>query len=315
MKKNLPPCVYLKHGSFWYVKRGKWTNLGPEEGPALAEHARLVGEPVGGMAGLVDEALAFIKDEVKASTHEQYLGVAEVIKRKLADFSPEQVKPVHINRIKKSLKDKPNYANRVLSVLRRVFNFALDEERIDSNPAIGITRYPEAKRTRLITLDEWIAIYWCAGERLRAIMRIEYLTGQRIGDVLGVTMDQMTTAGIQFDQGKTGAKLTVKWTPELRHAVADAKELLDGRPSLTLFRSRAGGSPNYRSVHEQWARACALAGVEDARPNDQRAQSATATKKQGKNATTLLGHTSERMTDRYIRDRQRPEAEGPSFVH
>lgn len=310
---KLPPCVYLKHGSYWYVKRGKWTNLGQDEAGALKEHARLVAEPPGGMAGLVDEALAFIKDEVKPSTFEQYLGVGRVIKRKLADFSPEQVKPVHVMGIKKSLKATPNYANRVMSVLRRIFDYALGEERIDSNPAIGITRYPEPKRTRLITIDEWIAIYWCAGSRLQAIMRLEYLTGQRIRDVLEIPLDRLTSRGIEFDQGKTGAKLTVRWSPDLRAAVEDAKALLDGRPSLTLFRSAAGGSPDYRSVHEQWARACNLAGVEDARPNDQRAQSATATKKQGKNATALLGHTNERMTDRYLRDRDRPEAEGPHF--
>lgn len=314
MKKNLPPCVYLKHGSYWYVKAKKWHKLGKDLGPALAEYGRILGAPVGGMAELVDEALRHPR-KIAASTLRQYRGVGEIIKRKLQDFAPEQVKPKDVMKVKQDMVSKPNMANRVLSVMRLVFDFALAEGRVDSNPAIGIKPYKEKKRTRLISLDEWIAIYWCAGERLQLIMRLAYLTGQRIGDVLSIQMEQITARGIDFDQDKTDAKLTVKWTPELKDAVRDAKAFLD-RPSLTMFRSRAGGSPDYRSVHEQWTRACALAGVKDARPNDQRAQSLTATKRQGKNATGLAGHTTEAMTRRYLRDRQRPEADGPSFsVH
>lgn len=312
--KTLPACVYLKHGAYWYVKRGVWTRLGSDLGPALAEYGRIIDAPVGGLGALVDEALAQMRPKLADSTYRQYLTASKIIKRKLKDFAPEQVKSKNIARVKKDMASTPNMANRVLTVMRLVFNYAVEEERVDFNPCYGIKPYPEAKRKRLITLDEWIAIYWCAGERLQLIMRIEFLTGQRIGDVLNIQTDRITAEGIEFDQGKTGAELTVKWSPDLRAAVAAAQELTG--PSLTLFRSRDGGAPDYRSVHEQWTRACLLAGVEDARPNDQRAQSATATKKQGKNPTALLGHTNEKMTDRYLRDRQRPSVDGPSFsVH
>lgn len=72
-----------------------------------------------------------------------------------------------------------------------------------------------------------------------------------------------------------------------------------------------GGAPDYRSVAEQWARACEAAGVDDARLNDARAMSATAAMRQGQNAQALLGHTSAAMTARYLRERGTPEVTGP----
>lgn len=312
MKKTLPPCVYYKHSAYWYVKQGKWQRLGTELGQSLAEYGNIIQAPKGGMAALVDEALKAMTG-LADSTRRQYLGAGEIIKRKLRDFAPEQVKPRDIVQVKKSMVLTPNMANRVLSVARGVFNYALADERIDYNPCVGVKPYAEKKRKRLISLDEWIAIYNEAGPRLQLIMRMQYLTGQRINDVLTIRRSQITRAGIEFDQGKTDAKLTVRWSPDLREAVGEAIALLGDAPTLTLFRGRTGKAPDYRSVHEQWARACVAAGVKDARLNDQRAQSATATKKQGKNATALLGHTNEQMTERYLRDRQRPEVDGPSF--
>jgi hypothetical protein len=47
------------------------------------------------------------------------------------------------------------------------------------------------------------------------------------------------------------------------------------------------------------------------RLNDQRAKSATDAKRQGKNPRALLGHSSEAMTERYIREREIAEVEGP----
>lgn len=313
MKKILPPCVYFKHGSYWYVKAKKWHKLGADMSTALAEYGRILGAPVGGMAALVDEALAHHKRDVAPSTFRQYQGAGEILKRKLQDFAPEQVKPRDMVRVKKDLAEHPNMANRVLTVARIAFNYALAEERVDFNPCVGVAPYKERRRERLISEDEWLAIYAKAGERLQLIMRIQFLTGQRINDVLAIRRSQLTAEGVEFDQGKTKARLTVRWSPDLRSAVNDALSLLGDAPTLTLFRGTTGKAPDYRSVHEQWTRACMEAGVEDARPNDQRAQSLTAAKRQGKNPTALAGHTSTQMTTRYLRGRERPEVEGPSF--
>lgn len=309
--RHLPPCVYFKHGTHWYVKAGKWVALGERVPDALAAYGRLVAAPTGGMVALLDEV--FNQGAWAENTRLQYRYAANVLKRKLAAFSPEQVKSKHVAAIKQSMRKTPNMANRVLSFLRLTFAYAVENQRVDSNPCIGIKRLPEAKRKRFLTDAEWRAIYAHAGPRLQIIMRLQWLTGQRINDVLTIRRSQITKAGLEFEQEKTGAKLTVRWSPELRSAVDDALTLLGEAPTLTLFRSTSGKPPDYRSVHRQWTDACLKAGVEDARPNDQRAKSLTETKRQGKDATALAGHTTEAMTERYLRDREIPEVDGPSI--
>jgi len=65
-----------------------------------------------------------------------------------------------------------------------------------------------------------------------------------------------------------------------------------------------GKTPNYRTVKLRWDNACAAAGVADAHLHDLRAVAATWAKKQGKDPTALLGHTSLAQTARYLRDRE-----------
>ncbi len=311
------PCVYLKHGAYWLVKRGVWTRIGKTLEDALAEYARRVSPAATGkFPALIETTLQHhIKAKKLAkSTGEQYRLAADILKRKFAAFdSPDQVKGRHVAKIKTDGAATPNMTNRVVSLLRTLFGYWVESQLCDGNPCVGVKRHDEGKRTRYLTDAEWWSIHAAAGPRLRAIMRVEYLTGQRIGDVLKIRRSQITDAGIEFRQQKTGARLTVRWSPALRAAVDEALALHGGVPALTLFINRKGKAPDYRSVLLQWHTAAALAKVADSRPNDPRAKAATDTKRQGKDATALLGHTNEAMTDRYLRDRETPQVEGPSF--
>src|SRR3546814_15514426 len=66
-----------------------------------------------------------------------------------------------------------------------------------------------------------------------------YLTGQRIGDVLKIERQHLLDDGIYIEQQKTGKRLVVAWTHELRPVVerangpqgqvAHMQSLLEGR--------------------------------------------------------------------------------------
>lgn len=310
--RHLPRNVYRRHSAYYYVKAGKWTRLGADLHEALARYAALYDRPQGGMSDLIDTALATILPNVSANTARQYRAAGRKLADMLAEFTPEQVRPKDVAAIKVGLASTPNMANRCLSVLRQVMHYAVEHQLIDSNPAIGIKRHTEAKRTRLVTLAEYRAIHDKAGPRLRAIMALLLLTGQRVGDVLAIKRADLTDDGIRFRQQKTDVPLVVKWTPELREAVEQAKSL-HPFASLTLFRNRMGKAPDYRTVRDQWDEACRAAGVRDARLHDLRAMSLTAARAQGKDATALAGHSSAAMTARYLRDRAGMVVEGPSF--
>lgn len=312
--RHLPPCVYHKHGAYYLVRNKTWLRLGEDLGQALGEYARLHGIPADdGMRSLIQDALPYITRGRAKSTQDQYQVAARKLQEILQEFKPQQVTQKTIVQLRRGLADTPNMANRCLTVLRLVFDYAIEEQLIDNNPCIGIKRLPEKRRDRLVERDEFSRIRAAAPPRLQLMMDISYLTGQRLMDVVKIRRSDLRADGIYFQQDKTDAKLIVAWTPQLREAVDKAKSLGGKVNAMTLFHTNRGGAPAYRTVYDQWVRACQAAGIEDTDLRDLRAMAATEAKRQGKDATALLGHASSTMTKRYLRDREVPVVQGPEM--
>lgn len=318
-KTDLPPCVYLKHGAHWYVKGGRWIRL-PKKGPstlsaALEAYAAIVEAPRGGMSKLIDDALDAMRPRIKPNSVKAYELAAKRLKEIMAEFAPDQVRGKHVAAIRKAMAKTPAMANQVITFGKQVFHYALEEqiEGVESNPFVGIRRHKQKARDRLVSADEYAAIYAKAGPRLRVIMDLCRLTGQRITAVLRIRRADLLPEGIRFPHHKTEAKRTVKWNAELRAAVDRAKALYGNVTALTLFHSRRGKPPSYSTIREQWDRACKQAGIENAHLHDLRAVAATTAKRQGKNATQLLAHTTPQQTERYLRGREEVLVEGPVF--
>lgn len=193
-------------------------------------------------------------------------------------------------------------------------NYAVDWQIVESNPCVGFRRMPEKKCDRYLSDAEYRAIYDQASESMKPIMDICYFTGQRIGDVLAIKMSDIDDEGIHFKQGKTGARLVVKMTPELKSAIESAKALPRPIRGMTLFCTFRGGRQyNYATVKGMYMEAVKRAGVERTMLHDLRAKLFTDAKKQGKYAQALGGHVTEAMTNRYIRSRATVVAEASSF--
>jgi integrase len=311
--RHLPACVHFRHGAYYYVKGAKWRPLGKDLRSALAQYATFMEAPEGSMPKLIWTVLDHLRPKLKPATVAQYTVAAKKLAVALIEFNPQDVKPRDVAEIKVGMSAHPNMANRCLSFLRQVFDYALEHGLVDSNPAIGVKRHAEKKRTRLLSQVEFDAIYAQAGERLQVVMELLRFTGQRVVDVLQIRESAILAEGIRFRQQKTDAYLTVKWTPGLTAAVARARGLQGNVRTLTLLTSRWRKAPDYRSVRDQWEVACKAAGVEDAHLHDLRAMSATRARSEGLNATKLLGHSSAKQTERYLRDREAVLVEGPSF--
>jgi integrase len=292
--------------------------LGRDLSSALAEYGRRLEEPKGGCAELIDDAFAAMRrrePKLAKSTIDQYTIAARRLKQILKNFAPSQVLPKHVAAIKLSMSATPNMGNRILSFGRQIFDYALENQVIDVNPFVGIRRHAEKKRKRLLTQAEFDAIYTNAVPRLQVTMDLLFLTAQRIEDVLHLRVSDLEEEGITFTQQKTGARLIVRWTPQLRSTVERAKALGGKVRALTLLHNRRGKAPDYRSVLLQWHTARKAAGVQDATPHDVRAMALTAMKKQkGKEAArAVAGHTSDAQTERYLRDREVPLVDGPTM--
>lgn len=313
-KRDLPPRCYLKHGAFFYVTpANKWVNLGRDRDKALQAYAAMAAKPaaVSTMPGLVDAATASLLHGRAVNTQKQYKVALARIRSIFAEFRVEDVRPKHIAAVKVEMRETPNMANRVLTLLRLLFAYAIEQQLVEWNPTLGVKPHTQHKRTRLISHDEIEKIIAVAPPRLAALIYVLRLSGQRVSDVLALRRSDVTDEGLVFVQAKTGAKLLIRWNPDLRAAIDRALALHVNIKALTVFHDKHGGPPSYHTTWEQWRTAVAKAGVPDARIHDLRAVAVTAAHRQGLDPQSLAGHTNRKMTERYIRDKMGVEAEAP----
>lgn len=312
----MPACMYQKHGAYYLVRRGKWERLDTDYQAALLAYAKKTTTAnQGGMPALIDRALAHHCKARKLSqnTVGQYQIAAERLKGIFAEFEPQQVLPKHVAAVKMELASTPNMCNRILSFLRIVFGYALEWQEVDSNPCIGISRHEESRRDRYITDAEFGALLNAASPYIRGILEMCYLTGQRIGDVLAIRLDDISDEGVAFVQEKTGAKLIVAMVPDMQAVIDRAKSLPRKTRGLTLFCSRTGRPVSYDTMKMAFRELRTKTGILDVTIHDIRAKSLTDADKEGKSAQTLGGHTDARMTARYLRGRLPKIAQAPTM--
>ena len=312
--RHLPACMYQKHGAYYLVRKGKWERLDSDYQAALMAYAKkTIGPALGGMPALIDKALAHHRKKLSVNTVKQYEVAAERLKAIFAEFEPRQVLPRHVAAVKMDLADTPNMCNRILSFLRIVFSYALEWQEVDSNPCIGIKRHEEARRDRYITDGEFSALLAASSQYIRCILEMCYLTGQRVGDVLSIRLADISDEGVAFTQEKTGAKLIVMMTDDLREVIARAKAIPRKVRPLTLFCSRGGKPVSYFSVRDAFSELRKATGIEGVTIHDIRAKSLTDADREGKSAQALGGHTDARMTARYLRGRLPKIAHAPTM--
>lgn len=310
--RNLPACVYQKHGSFYYVKKGKWLKIGSDLQAALHEYARITSLPANGLAALIEMALPHITAEVADSTAKQYRDCAHRLQKIFAEFLPDQVKHGDIVLMLDAYAKQPAVGNRLLTVLKLVFQWAMDRELIDVNPCLSIKRLKQKSRDRLISSAEYTAIYNQCAPWLQVVMELCYLTGQRIGDILSLERKDLTDDGIFFTQQKTGKRLVVRWSAELRATVERAKTISNQVAAMRYLIAGRGGKARYHSnVWKSFKTAAKKAGIKNVTLHDLRAMSGTDADRQGMDPTALLGHSSRRTTQIYLRDRRPKVVTGP----
>jgi integrase len=91
----------------------------------------------------------------------------------------------------------PIQANRTLTILRRMFNFAIGQAIIDSSPCDRVEApSAENRRDRVLSEDE-IRLLWQTLDsapmepNARRLLRLMLVTGQRRGEVLGIVADEI----------------------------------------------------------------------------------------------------------------------------
>lgn len=186
------------------------------------------------------------------------------------------------------------------NVLKRLFNIAVESEKISANPAnrAPVPKAPKG-RVRYLSAEELGKVLRACPEWLRPIVGLLVSTGARRGEMLHVKWEDVsiTRREIRLRHTKSG---------EERPAFINdlAMQVLNSMGSDAHKTKRGLLFPNVTpaQVTVAFIRACKEAGVSDFSLHDLRHHYASTLRMGGVDLHTLqklLGHSDPRMTDRY----------------
>lgn len=226
---GLPHRVYKKGPSYYYVDHNnRWHRLGRTLPDMHRELGRLLDGAPDGLTAVMDRYIADVLPKKATSTARTQAQQIERLRRAFGRMAPNTIRPVHIAQYHDARgRSAPVAANRELALMSHVMRFAVRIGRCDTNPCETIQRHPETARDRYVTNDEYNAVWERAAPHIRVIMDLAYLTGQRQGDLVGLRRDQIQGDGIHFQQGKTGRRLVIAWSNNLRAVIAAAGRLTE----------------------------------------------------------------------------------------
>ncbi|HLZ77126.1 tyrosine-type recombinase/integrase [Phenylobacterium sp.] len=202
--------------------------------------------------------------KVSPRTKDDYRGLLDKIQ---AQFGPLTLRAMadraiaqHIYEWRDSMAKSPRRADYAVQVLKVLLSWGKKRGLIEQNRAEGIGRLHSGDRRNSVWSDEQIAAFRAvASEPLRRALVLAIETGQRQGDLLALRWSAVGSNIISLTQSKTGARVAVPISNELR-------ETLDGlsRSADDHILSTAAGAPwdskgnGFRSA---WRDACKAAGV------------------------------------------------------
>ncbi len=202
----------------------------------------------------------------------------------------------------------PYHANRVLSLLSKMFSQAVRWGWRTDNPAKGVERNQEHKRQRYLSADELtrltVALADHDDQQAANIVRLLLLTGARRGEVLAVQWDQLDLqTGVWIKPGATTKQKTEHRVPLSAPARQLLRELWESAApgAVYVFPGRRGHGHRI-NVKADWAALCKAAGITGARMHDLRHTYASLLASSGLSLPiigALLGHTQASTTHRY----------------
>ena len=222
---------------------------------------------------------------------------------KVADVTFTDIDALH-----RRLNYTPYVANRVISILSKMFALAIKWGLRTDVPTRGIERNPEPPRHRYLTVDELrrlsIALTEHDDPQAANIIRLLLLTGARLGEVRAMRWEQLD---LEIGVWSKPSGMTKQKRQHRVPLSAPARQLLgdlraaapEGPPFVFPARSATG----YRaSPDKNWKALLAAAGIVDARLHDLRHTYASVLVSSGLSLPVigaLLGHSQPATTHRY----------------
>lgn len=325
---NLPPNMRARRQRsgkvFYYYDQGgrprKEIPLGPDFILAIKRYAELnISTPdVSKSVMFVDVAKRYQTEVItKKADSTQSVQLSD-IKKLFAFFGDppaplEAIEPQHLRMFLEKHKDMPTTANRCKRLFSHIWNTARGWGYTAlPNPADGIKGHALGKRNFYIDDGLYRLIYEHASAPLRDAMDLAYLTGQRPGDVLKLSEQNIQDGHLVLKQAKTARPLRIAIVGELKALLDRIKSRKAALPvssiyllvndkglklSQTTLRSRVAiARREATKAHPKMADQIGSFWMRDLRA---KAADDTSDQKGDAAAADLLGHTDIRTTKRH----------------
>ncbi|CAN7692201.1 tyrosine-type recombinase/integrase [Duganella sp. LjRoot269] len=315
-KHDLPPRVYLHHGSYRYHPReGKRIPLGKDYGEAMRIWASIV-KPVtdlGTVSALIDWYLINVAPKKAPRTYADNKKEAEYLKKGLGHIPYSQLKPHHVATYRDERgQDAPVRANREKALLSHVYTKAMEKGMVDFNPCKGVKRNAEKRRERMIEDREFQAVYACAEPSVQRMMTLIYRTCQRPEDLIKAgpaSIKRIEHEGreirvLRIQQGKTGKTVDIILAGDLEKLVDEHLSAKTVWP--TFVHTRVGKKYTYSGLVAMFGRYVRKEKLTDFGMYDLKGKGATDMFRSGtpiERIQHLLGHESVTTTEIYIKAR------------
>ncbi|MBI5107631.1 MAG: tyrosine-type recombinase/integrase [Rhodocyclales bacterium] len=193
-------------------------------------------------------------------------------------------------------------ANREKALFSHVFNKAREWGYAAlQNPCQGVKGFKERGRDRYVTDDEFQKVKAVAHFTVADAMDLALLTGQRPADVLKIRCTDIRDGALWVTQNKTGARIGIEVTGELRALIARISERPRRAISPYLIQDENGQPVSQLALRSRFDKARKAAGVAF-QFRDIRAKAATDTGDLA-HSQKLLAHKNRDMTEHYVRSR------------
>ncbi len=230
---------------------------------------------------------------------------------KLASLERRIIEPILIN-----MKNTPYRANRVRTLLLKMFNLAIDWEWIEKNPVRGIPKNHEHKRMRWLTANEvnrlMNALDKSPYQNSANAIRLLLFTGARKREVLYAKwQDFDLSQGTWTKPSHTTKQNREETIPLSENAIALLRTMQNECyiESEYLFPSPHDASKSVDDVRSFWVTLCETVKLENARIHDLRHTFASHLVQNGVSLPIigkLLGHTQAETTMRYAHLADKP---------
>jgi len=219
----------------------------------------------------------------------------------LQDITPLMIEKYRAQRLEQGV--TRSTVNRETTILKKMFNLAIDWNLTVQNPALKVKLFSEkdTQKEKILTGEEEVKLLAESPAFLRPILAVALNTGMRRGEILNLRWEQVDLAKrlIVVKQTKSGKDRLIPINDGL-YAVLRALKALGGRQDL-VFPNPMTGKP-YTEVKKSFKLACKRAGIVGLRFHDLRHTFASRLVEAGADIVTvrdLLGHFSVKMTQRY----------------